>query len=313
MSARSHPTLGTTSLRLSYAGYADHATGQIGEPALARPVPLAEGVLGFFRRSGTPDLVSFHVEHFSTSFERLDHARLADALGGETVSALRRLWEKVPAQLPQLSGLAEEELSHVMRASVVGEEVEIPLPSAAQRDIWRQIVEAWEKGPEVSESPPFVLRIRRDLLSKSRELAQSMKDLATATTDAILNGVRVRGETLPALSASGGRAGVRHDHFVWEETGDDPVRIELGEDGDMLWATGFATAELGGAPITVRLRLKQQLVEKGLVEADLDLETGELVASGTIETDGRFRLRLGSTKGKSLPEDLVDGFEVVVG
>ncbi len=81
----------------------------------------------------------------------------------------------------------------------------------------------------------------------------------------------------------------------------------------MLWASGFAPAELQGAPITIRLRLKQQLVEKGLVEADLDLETGELVASGTIETDGHFRLRLGSTKGKSLPGDLVDGLEAVVG
>ncbi len=226
MSAHSHPTLGTTSLRLSYAGYADHATGQIGEPALARPVPLAQGVLGFFRRSGPPELVSFHIEHFSTSFERVDHTKLAGVLGEETVSALSQLWERVPPELPRLSGLSEEELSHAMRSSILSEETEVPVPSAAQRDIWRQIVAAWEKGAESDELPRFTLRVRRELSGKSRQLKKSMKGLTQGTTDAILNGVRVRGETLPALSASSAPLGVRHDHFVWEEIGDEPVHVE---------------------------------------------------------------------------------------
>lgn len=317
MSAHTDRRTETTPLRLTYAGYADHATGQFGGPALARPVPLAEGVLGFFRRSGPPDLVSFHIEHFSASFERLDQAWLATALGDETVGALAELWRQIPPELPRLSGLPEKELAEAMRASIVRVETEIPSPSARQQKHWADLLRAWEDGAGEAEPAaysPARLRIQPRLVKKSRQLAESLRGRAAGASEVVFTGIRWGEEAAPALVAARRRSGELHDRFVWEETGDDPVHIELREEGNLLWATGFAKDEYRGEPVSVRLWLKPQALRALHMEAEVDPQTRQVSVGGLIASDGWFRLLVGQRKPRHrLPMELVDALEVAVG
>ena len=133
-----------TRIRLSYAGYADHLAGQFGGPSLAHPVPLMEGVLGFFDRR-EPRLRSFHIEHFQ-SFN--DWKCLRELLGEEVTNEIYGLYQEVSQQeRPALSGLTEDELSRTMKESLVYKELDIGWSDdseVAQR--LRRIVDRWETG-----------------------------------------------------------------------------------------------------------------------------------------------------------------------
>lgn len=129
-------------LHLSYAGYADYLNGQLGGPAFARPIPLFEGVLGYFL-SGKPTLHSFHIEHFHKFSE---WGALRELLGNEVTDKIYELHQSVNSlELPVLSGLSEDELRTTMQKSVVRRESEINWPDDSDAaDRLRNIVERWE-------------------------------------------------------------------------------------------------------------------------------------------------------------------------
>lgn len=133
-----------TKLHLSFAGYADHLNGQLGDPAFARPIPLFEGVLGYFLRD-EPRLHAFHIEHFH-SFGNWNALR--ELLGEQVTSKVHELHREVASQeLPKLSGLSEDELRTTMQQSVIRREFEVNWPddsATAERLI--RIVERWETG-----------------------------------------------------------------------------------------------------------------------------------------------------------------------
>lgn len=133
-----------TKLQLSYAGYADQCSCQFGEPAMARPIPLLEGVLGYFLLD-EPMLHGFHIDHFQ-SFNNWQG--LKEIIGEETVSRVRGIHQAASLlEPPELSGLPEAELRTVMKESVVRREFEVDWPC----DPWvalrmRGIVDSWEAG-----------------------------------------------------------------------------------------------------------------------------------------------------------------------
>ncbi len=131
-------------LSLSYAGYADHCTGQLGGPAYAHPVPLMDGVLGFFAR-GESRLAGFHIEHFQ---DFNDWEGLRKLLGEEATDKIHELHEEVGSlELPELSGLTEEELSTTMKQSVVSKKFDVgwgDYSEVAER--LRGVVDRWEIG-----------------------------------------------------------------------------------------------------------------------------------------------------------------------
>src|ERR1700689_4724167 len=103
-----------TKLSLSYAGYANHCTGQLGGPSYARPISLMDGVLGFFAR-GESRLVCFHIERFQ-GFGNWEGLR--KLLGEEVTDKIYELHQQVYAlELPRLSGLTRDELSTTMQQS----------------------------------------------------------------------------------------------------------------------------------------------------------------------------------------------------
>lgn len=133
-----------TKLCLSYAGYADFLNGQFGGPAFARPVPLMDGVLGFFARD-EPRLVSFHIEHFQ-GFKAWKCLR--GLLGEEAAGKVHELHQKVSSlELPRLSRLSEDELRTTMQQSVVRREFEISWPDDPEvAERLRGIVHRWDTG-----------------------------------------------------------------------------------------------------------------------------------------------------------------------
>jgi hypothetical protein len=312
-------TSGATKLRLTYAGYADHATGQFGQPAPSRPVPITEGVLGFFRRGGPPELVGFHLEHFSTSFDRIDREWLAAVLSEPAVAALQMLRGQVPDELPHLTGLSDDELAAALKASVVRSEAEVPLPSPAQRAIWADLVRAWEEGPESRENRAVRtaaarLRISSALASRGANLSKPFREAAERAAEVILGGVRWPQVFAPPLTASRAGAGELHDRFVWDETGEDPARVEFWEEGDTIWVSGFATPSYGGARTTVTISLTPQAVKAIRPEGEFDPGLRQTVITGTIDHQGWFRLRLGDRiSSDRLPNDLIEGVEVAIG
>jgi hypothetical protein len=133
-----------TKFHLSYAGYADHLNGQLGDSAFARPIPLVEGVLGYFLRD-EPRLHAFHIEHFH-SFG--DWNALRELLGEEVTNHVHELHQEIASEeLPQLSGLSEDELRAAMQQSVVRREFEVNWPDDSQTAArLRRIVDRWETG-----------------------------------------------------------------------------------------------------------------------------------------------------------------------
>lgn len=131
-------------LGLSYAAYADHCSGQLGDPTVARPIPLLDGVLGFFRRD-EPRLTGFHIEHFQ---DFNDWESLRELLGEEVTSQICELHQEVSQrELPVLSGLSEEELSTTMKQSLVRKEFDIGWPDDSEFAARLQgIVDRWEAG-----------------------------------------------------------------------------------------------------------------------------------------------------------------------
>jgi hypothetical protein len=129
---------------LTYAGYADCLHGQLGNPALVRPIPLLDGVLGFFSRDEFK-LHSFHIEHFQ-SFS--DWRSLRELLGEEIADKIGEIHLEVsPQELPKLSGLSEAELSTAMKESIIckGFEVDWRDDSEAAHKLC-EIVDRWETG-----------------------------------------------------------------------------------------------------------------------------------------------------------------------
>lgn len=133
-----------TKLHLSYAGYADHLTGQLGDPSTVRPISLMDGVLGFFARSEF-ELTGFHIEHFQ-AFN--DWEGLRQLLGEDIVGKIHELHQEVGSLgLPSLSGLSEDELRTTMQQSVVRRELEVNWSDdsdVAERLLG--IVDRWETG-----------------------------------------------------------------------------------------------------------------------------------------------------------------------
>lgn len=133
-----------TKLRLLYAGYADYLAGQFGGPQQSRPIPLFEGVLGYFLRD-EPRLHGFHVEHF----QRFNSWESLKELLGEVVTDLIHEFhqEVSPRELPALSGLSEEELRMTMQQSVVRREFEVDWPDDSEvAERLQGIVLTWESG-----------------------------------------------------------------------------------------------------------------------------------------------------------------------
>lgn len=133
-----------TKLRLSYAGYANHCAGQLGEPTLARPVPLMDGVLGWFERGGSR-LTGFHMSHFQ-AFNSWDS--LQELLGEEVTGKIHELYQEVgPQKPPRLSGLSEDELRAVMQQSMVVREFEVGWTNDSElANRLQEMVRRWDTG-----------------------------------------------------------------------------------------------------------------------------------------------------------------------
>lgn len=133
-----------TIVRASYNAFANMVTGQIGEPAFAKPVPITDGLLLYVRRDDPARPHAFHLEDARESFGRHEEW-FTTHFGSDFVGSVAALFDK--ANDVDLDGVAEEDLGKVLKAGIARVEVEVPDLDGPQE--WaREAHEAWERGTD---------------------------------------------------------------------------------------------------------------------------------------------------------------------
>lgn len=131
-----------TIVRASYNAFANMVTGQIGEPAEARPVPITDELLLYVRRDDPARPHGFHLGHARESFGRHEEW-FTNHFGSDFVGSVAALFDKVSDV--SLSGLPEEEIRKSLSSAIARVEVEVPALDGPQE--WaKEAVIAFEAG-----------------------------------------------------------------------------------------------------------------------------------------------------------------------
>jgi hypothetical protein len=300
----------TTRLRLSYMAYADHASGQVGEPGLAYPVPLDDCVIAYFRRDQEAELLGFEITDFSETF-RKRRAWLASRLGDEVVAHLSELYEQVPSDLPDLDEVPDEQLEDVLAMSVRHWEGEIPGSTDELRRTWLEAIDYWVGEPGVStEYEEEPASSKPGQVSVTLHLARALVDRLTAAVGVALE------EAIPAIADSMTKPafefarvppGELRERYIWPALAGNPAELNIVRHGDLLIAESFI-GDARGASIEIDCILKPGTARL------LREPASRLLSRGKIDDEGFVSLRLGRLRrGARITGELFDAVDVRIG